>query len=105
LNKRSFNVFYRKQDSVVAREHTKALEKQLIKTEQSEDNEESKLTQENVERNFSENKKSSRRQSASHEDNFSSASFKSSNTGFTGATAFENQAKISKENIIYQKYV
>jgi len=90
---------------VIAREHTKALEQQLIKTEQRKSDEGNRLTHENIKKKFTETRTSSRRGSQGQDDNFSNASFKSSNTGFTGNTAFENQAKISKENIIYQKYV
>lgn len=100
------STYFRKHEAEVARQHTKALEQQLTRIEQGKHKgyEESKLTQENINKKFKE-RDSQRKISSDNEDNFSSASFKSANTGFTGGTGIESQAKISKEDIIYQKYV
>lgn len=88
----------------MTRQHTKALEQQLIKIEQAKprENEEAKNS-----RGFQNQLKerSSQKHLGDNDDNFSQASFKSAQTGFTGNTAMEEQAKISKESIIYQKYV
>jgi hypothetical protein len=80
----------RGQESEIARQHTKALEQQLMKAEQGK---------------LKDTQDSKRKKIEDNDDVISQGSFKSAHTGFTGNTAMENQAKITKESIIYQKYV
>ena len=60
------------------------------------------LTSENLERVEGKKRENSR---TVESDIQSSNSFNTAGTGFTGASTFEAVARISKENIIFQKYV
>lgn len=60
------------------------------------------LTTENLDRIEGKKRENSR---TVESDVISSNSFNTAGTGFTGASTFEAVARISKENVIFQKYV
>ena len=97
----------RKQESEVSRQHTRALEQQLQRLEDGAGQPERRT----VEKKSTPSAGSSEKKNPHHhhhhnnDDNESITSFKTANTGFTGTTIKDGPAKVSKENIIYQKYV
>ena len=95
------NQFVSKHEADIARDHTKELEQQLLKNEKQKFKPQEEVTPErSTKRNLS-----NKRENDEFEDNKSTISFKTAKTGMTEGTVPDDQHKISKENIIYQKYV
>jgi len=90
-----------RQESDVARQHTRALEQQLQRLEDG-------AGRTIQDRNTAEKKSVTppQKKNKEHDDNESIHSFKTAKTGFTtGSTLKDGNVPILKENIIYQKYV